>query len=69
MASHLFEVIFVTQKIPQVFFVCVPWEASKVRRQANQRAHLAPKWDVAHNSFVFFSFFWFVAPSPSFCIA
>jgi hypothetical protein len=54
MASNLLEVIFVTKK---------------VQRQANQRAHLAPKWDVAHNSFVFFSFFLFVASSPSFCIA
>jgi hypothetical protein len=51
MASNLLEVIFVTKKV-QVFFVCVPWEASKVRRQANQRTHLPIKWDVAHNSFV-----------------
>jgi len=62
------------------FLACVPsWEASKVQRQVNQRAHLGPKWlspfstilmgTLLEPSFVFFSFFLFVAPSPSSCIA
>jgi hypothetical protein len=62
------KVVEVGVKKSPVFFVCVPCEASEVQRQANQRAHLAPKWYVAHNSSVFFSFFLFVAPS-TFCIA
>jgi hypothetical protein len=49
------EVNFVTKEVH--FLACVPsWEATKVQRQANQKANLAAKWAAAPWSSSLYSF-------------